>query len=269
MPHGPADHDHGPIPPGEDADLPRDEAVDGSGSAAQDGAGTGDDPDGDTAGVAGSSDGGEASAEGIETADDGVDDATWASIVAELAATPTTDEPTGDGTTGDGKTADGQATRPAPGPTVGPGATPERGDAPEGQRRRTIPGRRVIRPAGTGEQLQQADDWAAEVAANPAATGRDWAGSDQFDAAAEVVDEQDRFVPDDPGPVLTGNPLVVAGWTALILGIVTALVVGIVWRSAPDVLWQSGLLSAALGIAVLIWQMPRDREDDDNDGAVV
>ena len=47
-------------------------------------------------------------------------------------------------------------------------------------------------------------------------SGRDWDGTEQIDAAEDAVDEQEHFVPPDPGPVLSGDPLRILTWSVAI-----------------------------------------------------
>ncbi|MBU4216032.1 MAG: hypothetical protein KJ548_12040 [Actinobacteria bacterium] len=106
--------------------------------------------------------------------------------------------------------------------------------------------------------------------AGPAMTGRDWDGTAQIEDAEREVDEQEHFVPPDPGPVLGGEPLLTASWLAVAAMPVLWLVVAIGWRSAPAVLLQASGVVFVLAVGVLAWRMPHRRDPDDgDDGAVV
>jgi len=104
----------------------------------------------------------------------------------------------------------------------------------------------------------------------PELSGRDWEGTDQYDAAESEVDELEHFVPADPGPIFGGNPLLTMAWIGA-AGIPIALfIVIITWRAAPVALLQAAGVVFALCCLLLIWRMPRERGDsDDGPGAVV
>ena len=101
-------------------------------------------------------------------------------------------------------------------------------------------------------------------------TGRDWAGTDDIDAAEAEIDEREHFVPPDPGPVLGGDPLLTMAWlgaAGIPIGLLVAL---IVWQDAPAVVLQSAGVVFLLSCLLLVWRMPHHRDDsDDGPGAVV
>ena len=100
-------------------------------------------------------------------------------------------------------------------------------------------------------------------------SGRDWDGTDQIDAAEEAVDEQEHFVPPDPGPVLSSDPLRILTWVVAIGVPVLYLVLLVAWHNPPGWLAPvaTGLLLAAIG--VLVWRMPHRRDHDSDSGAIV
>ena len=103
-------------------------------------------------------------------------------------------------------------------------------------------------------------------------TGRDWDGTDQIDAAEAAVDDDEHFVPPDPGPLLGGDPLLTMAWFAAIGMPILLLVVLVAWRGAPAALVQAAVVVFVLGIGVLLWRMPNHRrtdDDADDTGAVV
>ena len=117
----------------------------------------------------------------------------------------------------------------------------------------------VVRPASG----QEARDPLAS------AGGRDWDGTSQYDDAEDEIDEQDAFVPPDPGPVLGGDPLLTMAWFAAAGMPLLLLAVLIFWRDAPPALVQAACIVFVVGVAVLVWRMPQRRERQDDDGAVV
>lgn len=100
-------------------------------------------------------------------------------------------------------------------------------------------------------------------------SGRDWAGSDQIDAAEAEVDAQEHFVPPDPGPVLGGDPLLTMAWFGAAGMPIAMLILLVVWPGAPPVLLQGAAAIFLLSCALLVWRLPRHRPDSDNSGAVV
>lgn len=99
---------------------------------------------------------------------------------------------------------------------------------------------------------------------------RDWDATGQIDDAERAVDEQEAFVPPEPGPVLGGDPLSTMAWFAVAGVPLGTLALFLVWRSAPGVIFQAAGIVWLLGLVVLLWRMPARREPGDDDpGAVV
>lgn len=216
-----------------------------------------------------SPDGDDRPAERAASGDDGrVSDEAWAAIVADLRGDldPTgTTGPEGPAPGGPAGTTTGDAGRDDPRGSSGPAVTYP--VAP------WVTDRRVVRPARRG------DDAAAPGAPGTGsapegvgATGRDWDATDRMDAAEREVDEAEHFRPPDPGPVLGGDPLLTMAWLAVVGMPLLALVVVIGWRDAPTTVLQASGVVFLLGLGVLLWRMPKhreDRPDDPDDGAVV
>jgi hypothetical protein len=136
---------------------------------------------------------------------------------------------------------------------------------------RDSPDPRDPRDEGTGPAVTY--PVAPWVSARPDArelTGRDWAGTDDIDAAEAEVDDREHFVPPDPGPVLGGDPLLTMAWLGAAGVPIGLLLVLIVWPDAPTVLLQAAGVVFLIGCALLIWRMPHRRDDDSaGPGAVV
>lgn len=209
-------------------------------------------------------------AERAGSGDDGrVSDETWAAIVADLRGDP---DPTG--TTGPEGPAPGG---PAGTTTGGTGRDDPRGSSGPAVTYPVAPwvtDSRVVRPARRGDDATGAGSPAAgpgrEVVGASGRDDRD--ATDRMDAAEREVDEAEHFRAPDPGPVLGGDPLLTMAWLAVVGMPLLALVVVIAWRDAPSVLLQASGVVFLLGLGVLLWRMPRRREDvphDPDDGAVV
>jgi hypothetical protein len=100
-------------------------------------------------------------------------------------------------------------------------------------------------------------------------SGRDWAGTDDIDAAEAEIDDREHFVPPEPGPVLSGDPMLTMAWLGAAGVPIGLLVVLIVWRDAPVVLMQAAGVVFLLSCLLLVWRMPHRRDDDNGPGAVV
>ncbi len=97
----------------------------------------------------------------------------------------------------------------------------------------------------------------------PTADPRAWVP----DPAAEEAEE--HFRPPDPGPVLGGDPLLTMAWVAVVGVPLLLMLAVVVWRDIPSVVVQAAGVAFLAGVGLLLWRMPRDREDDAGPGAVV
>jgi len=175
------------------------------------------------------------------------DDDTWASLVARLEAVES--GPSDEGVRGD-------ATGPTAGDASGSPEAPAGGAATRAGAFPVAPWveHRVVRPSLPGGEPD-----------GSGLTGRDWDGTSQYDEAEASVDEQEHFVPPDPGPVLGGDPLLTMAWFAVAGMPILLLVVLIAWRSAPSALVQAACIVFVLGVAVLVWRMPTHRDPSGDD----
>lgn len=98
----------------------------------------------------------------------------------------------------------------------------------------------------------------------PTADPRSWAPDPVLEEA------ENHFEPPDPGPVLTGDPLLTMAWSAVLGVPALLLLIVLVWRDVPDLVLQIAGVAFVLGLGLLVWRMPRGDEDDDGrPGAVV
>ncbi|MFE7407652.1 hypothetical protein [Isoptericola sp. NPDC057559] len=101
---------------------------------------------------------------------------------------------------------------------------------------------------------------------------RDWPLTPEVEALEET---ESHFVPPEPEPVLSRDPLLTLAWT-LVLAVPVLVVVGVVVRAAVPTLriptW-SGPVAGVLflvALGILLWRMPHRRDPEDHDtGAVV
>lgn len=86
----------------------------------------------------------------------------------------------------------------------------------------------------------------------------------------DVAEAEDHFVPPDPEPVLGGDPLLTMAWSAVVGAALMVVVVVVGWRDAPTWVLQAAGAALLGGAGLLVWRMPHDRDEDDDDpGAVV
>ncbi len=127
-------------------------------------------------------------------------------------------------------------------------------------------------PEGVDLPDEPAAPWATHVvrgADERVLSGRDWDGTNQMDAAEEAVDEEEHFVPPDPGPILGSDPLRILTWVIAIGVPVLYVILLVAWHNPPG--WLAPVAGALLvaAIGVLVWRMPHHRDHDSGSGAVV
>ncbi|HEY0216003.1 MAG TPA: hypothetical protein VGC57_06395 [Cellulomonas sp.] len=193
-----------------------------------------------------------------------VSDELWAAIVADLRADLDPTDPSGPDTAGAGDAGSPDGPRTTSGPAVTYPVAPWPGE------------RRVVRPARRADQRgdqARGTDVPPELAppVGPPRGARDWDATDQLDEAERRVDAAEHFRAPDPGPVLGGDPLLTMAWLAVGGLPLFWLVVVVAWRDAPRSLLLASAVVFGLGLALLLWRMPRDRDPstDGDDGAVV
>ncbi|GAA3626165.1 hypothetical protein GCM10022223_49260 [Kineosporia mesophila] len=78
-----------------------------------------------------------------------------------------------------------------------------------------------------------------------------------------------RFEPPEPPPLPKGDLLSRLAWAAVIGGPLFLLISVVAWRSAPQMYVLVSLACFAGGFVTLVARMPKHRDDDGDDGAVV
>lgn len=82
-------------------------------------------------------------------------------------------------------------------------------------------------------------------------------------------EEAEGFVPPEPPPIPRGDLVSRLAWSGLILGPAFLLTSAMFWRSAPQLLVVAAVGGFVGGFVTLVWRMPKHRDDNDDDGAVV
>ncbi|GAA2247314.1 hypothetical protein GCM10010401_21330 [Rarobacter faecitabidus] len=80
---------------------------------------------------------------------------------------------------------------------------------------------------------------------------------------------EDEFIAPDPEVRLDGDPSRVLGWAVLLTGIVTVLVCIVLLRVIPGIVLTIGSVMILVGAAILLWRLPRNRDDEWDTGARV
>ncbi|MEE1622159.1 hypothetical protein ACQ3I4_03370 [Zafaria sp. Z1313] len=172
------------------------------------------------------------------------EDAAWADLVRRLQAP---DGPAADTTDADaaGTGADTGLSGPAGTGTAAPG--PRAGDPDPSAPGRPAPARPPRDPR----------------TATPGAT------AGPRDYALDEDEDDGEFIPEDPPPLGTGDPLAVVCWSGAVGAPLALLLAALFWRDAPAMVWL-GLCAVFLAaVGTLLWRLPRHRRDDYDDGSRV
>ena len=91
------------------------------------------------------------------------------------------------------------------------------------------------------------------------------------DDAAHVLDDHEGFVPPQPAPLPTGDPLFWATVGGLVAGPVWLLYLYFFDRYARGIWWALAAGTFFAGVVLLLWRQPASRADldPDDDGAVL
>ncbi len=95
---------------------------------------------------------------------------------------------------------------------------------------------------------------------------RDWPTTPEVEALEEA---ESHFVPPEPPPIAGQDPLLTMAWSIVVIVPVALIILAVVLTPFPRIIGQVGGLALVGALAVLIWRMPRHRDDDDGPGAVV
>lgn len=84
----------------------------------------------------------------------------------------------------------------------------------------------------------------------------------ELDESAPELEE--HFIPPEPRPIATGNPLTVLAWIGAAGGPLLLVVFAIAWRTAPFFAWFGAIAAAVAGISYLWWSLPKERDEYSN-----
>lgn len=90
-----------------------------------------------------------------------------------------------------------------------------------------------------------------------------------LDPTEDDLDEDDRYVPPEPGPIGQGDLISRAAWGSVLGAPLFLLLCALLWRSLPAGILVACLVAFVAGFVILVARMPADPPEDDDDGAVV
>lgn len=120
---------------------------------------------------------------------------------------------------------------------------------------------------GLGEGLGEGLDDVADDVVPDAGPDVDGRALPQPAAQIELPDD-DRYQPPDPPP-LGGDLISRISWAAVLGGPFFLVFAVLFWRELPHLLMLVALAAFVGGFIALVARMPRERDSDDDDGAVV
>ena len=82
-------------------------------------------------------------------------------------------------------------------------------------------------------------------------------------------DDFEGFVPPDPPPIPRGDLVSRLAWAGLIVGPAFLVTSAFFWDNAPELLVLGAIGAFVGGFVTLVARMPKHRDDDGDDGAVV
>jgi hypothetical protein len=125
------------------------------------------------------------------------------------------------------------------------------------------PNRRTIDPPGRHQERDD-DEFALSGSGGPVVPSVE----QPEDGPEDTIGEADAFVPPEPPPLPRGDAFTMLAWAGVVLGPLF-LVISVIWQNAPQALVLTSLAGFVGGFVTLVARMPKHREDDDDDGAVV
>jgi hypothetical protein len=84
-----------------------------------------------------------------------------------------------------------------------------------------------------------------------------------------VEDDSEGFVPPEPPPIPRGDLVSRLAWAGLIVGPAFLVTSAFLWTTAPELLVLGAIGAFVGGFVTLVARMPKHRDDDGDDGAVV
>ena len=130
---------------------------------------------------------------------------------------------------------------------------------------KNFPGQDNPKPADAGNQPSTGLSGTSLPAESPAEDALPVAGLRDYYAAEP---EDDEFVPPEPAPLGTGEPLLVLAWCGAVGGPLALLLMAMFWRSAPFAVVVGVIVMIIAAGAYLVSRLPGERDSGD-DGAQV
>lgn len=85
----------------------------------------------------------------------------------------------------------------------------------------------------------------------------------------EVSEAEEGFVPEEPPSLRNAEPVMVASWIGAAGGPLFLVIASIFWRNIPILLVIAVILAFLAGTGYLLSRLPKHRDHDSGDGAVV
>lgn len=147
------------------------------------------------------------------------------------------------------------------------GAAP---DEPSDAPRRPVPWPESEDLPAPGEPTRPPESASAQGATAEDVTPS-WVQRSREDIEAEVdaLVDADGFVPPDPTPLPHGDLTTRLSWVGVIGGPLFLVFAALFWNDLPQWLLLTAVVAFVGGFATLVARMPSDRDEDDDDGAVV
>ncbi|MFN8076287.1 MAG: hypothetical protein U0Q15_12815 [Kineosporiaceae bacterium] len=98
-----------------------------------------------------------------------------------------------------------------------------------------------------------------------------WATPSEEEVSEQIdrLVEADAFVPPDPDPLPPGDMVSRLSWLGVLAGPLFLVFAALFWNGLPQWLLLLAVVAFVGGFATLVARMPQERDEDDDDGAVV